>query len=103
MPPHWRNQAQFKKGKALEQLNDRSGALATYYSVIDDEGPPDREREMFWFYKAGFNAAHLLEDASDWKSAVAVYRKLAAVGGTRSEEARARLKQLRLEHFLWEE
>ena len=48
--------------------------------------------------KAGFNAANLLEKTNDWKSAVAVYRKLAAVGGTRSEEAKARLTQLRLEH-----
>ena len=103
VPAHWRNQAEFKKGKALEQLNDKEGALATYYSVIEEGARPDVQHEFFWFYKAGFNAAHLLEEASDWKSAVAVYRKLAAVGGTRSDEAKARLTQLRLEHFLWEE
>ncbi len=103
VPAHWRNQAEFKKGKALEKLNDRTGALATYYRVIEGGGGPDREHEYFWFYKAGFNAAHLLEEASDWKAAVAVYRKLAAVGGARSEEAKTRLTQLRMEHFLWEE
>ncbi len=103
VPAHWRNQAEFKKGKALEQLNDKEGALATYYGVIEEGARPDVQREFFWFYKAGFNAAHLLEEANDWKSALAVYRKLAAVGGTRSDEAKARLTQLRLEHFLWEE
>ncbi|MGH8092658.1 MAG: tetratricopeptide repeat protein [Chthoniobacterales bacterium] len=103
LPAHWRNQAEFKKGKALEQLNDKADALATYYSVIEEGARPDVQHEFFWFYKAGFNAAHLLEEASDWKSAVAVYRKLVAVGGTRSDEAKARLTQLRLEHFLWEE
>ncbi len=103
VPAHWRNQALFKKGKALEKLDDKPAALTTYYGVIEDGMRSDRQREFFWFYKAGFNAAHLLEETSDWKSAVAVYRKLAAVGGTRSDEAKARLTQLRLEHFLWEE
>lgn len=103
VPAHWRNQAAFKKGKALEKSNDKAGALTTYYGVIEEGGRPEVQHEFFWFYKAGFNAAHLLEEANDWKSAVAVYRKLAAVGGTRSEEAKARLTQLRLEHFLWDE
>ncbi len=102
-PAHWRNQAEFKKGKALEKLDDKAAALASYYGVIEDGARPDVQHEFFWFYKAGFNAAHLLEESSDWKSAVAVYRKLAAVGGTRSEEAKARLTRLRLEHFLWDE
>ncbi len=103
VPAHWRNQAEFKKGKALERLNDNPAALTTYYAVLEEGAQPERQHEFFWFYKAGFSAAHLLEEASDWKSAVAVYRKLAAVGGTRSEEAKTRLTQLRLEHFLWEE
>lgn len=103
VPAHWRNQALFKKGKALEKLDDKPAALTTYYGVIEDGMRSDRQREFFWFYKAGFNAAHLLEETSDWKSAVAVYRKLAAIGGTRSDEAKTRLTQLRLEHFLWEE
>jgi TolA-binding protein len=100
---HWRNQAEFKKGKALEQLHDRTAALTTYYGILEETMRPDKPREFFWFYKAGFNAAQLLEENSDWKSAVAVYRKLAAAGGARSDEAKARLTQLRLEHFLWED
>ena len=103
VPAHWRNQAEFKKGKALEKLNDKTGALATYYSVLEEGAEPARQHEFFWFYKAGFSAAHLLEEASDWKAAVAVYRHLASVGGVRSDEAKTRLTQLRLEHFLWEE
>ncbi|MGI8956407.1 MAG: tetratricopeptide repeat protein [Chthoniobacterales bacterium] len=103
VPAHWRNQAEFKKGKALEKLDDKPAALTTYYGVLEEGMGTDRQREFFWFYKAGFNAAHLLEESNDWKSAAAVYRKLAAVGGTRSDEAKARLTQLRLEHFLWDE
>jgi hypothetical protein len=100
-PSHWRNQALFKKGLCLEKKNDRAGALAAFYKIIEDEARPDRRRELFWYYKAGFNAARLLEDDSKWESAAAIYEKLAASGGNRSEEAKARLNRLRLEHFLW--
>jgi TolA-binding protein len=102
-PIHWRNQALFKKGLCLEKETDRAGALATFYQVLENEARPDRRRELFWFYKAGFNAARLLEDDSKWESAAVIYQRLAAAGGSRSEEAKTRLNRLRLEHFLWED
>ncbi|MBA2431294.1 MAG: hypothetical protein H0V56_04170 [Chthoniobacterales bacterium] len=43
------------------------------------------------------------DDQTQWKPAAAIYEKLAFAGGARSEEAKARLDRLRLEHFLWEE
>jgi len=85
----------------LEKQSDRAGALAAFYKILEDEARPDRRRELFWYYKAGFNAARLLEDDSKWESAAAIYEKLAASGGSRTEEAKERLKRLRLEHFLW--
>ncbi|MEP7014204.1 MAG: tetratricopeptide repeat protein [Verrucomicrobiota bacterium] len=100
-PIHWRNQALFKKGLCLEKGTDSAGALATFYQVLESEARPDQHRELFWFYKAGFNAARLLEDTEKWESAAAIYQKLAAAGGSRTEEANARLNRLRLEHFLW--
>jgi TolA-binding protein len=99
--PHWRNQALFKKGLCLEKENDRAGALATFYKVLETEARPVRRRELFWYYKAGFNAGRLLEEDAKWESAAAIYRTLAAAGGSRSEEAKTRLDRLRLEHFLW--
>jgi Tetratricopeptide repeat len=102
-PLHWRNQALFKMGICLEKLDDRANALATFYKIIEDEGRPDRPREFFWYYKAGFNAARLLEDDSKWEPAAIVYQKLASAGGARSDEAKSRLSRLRLEHFLWEQ
>jgi outer membrane protein assembly factor BamD (BamD/ComL family) len=103
-PVHWRNQALFKKGTCLEKLGDRENALATFYKIIEEENRPDRpQREFFWYYKAGFNAARLLEDDSKWQPAAVVYQKLASVGGARSDEAKSRLSRLRLEHFLWEQ
>ena len=100
-PIDWRNQALFKKGLCLEKKSDRAGALATFYEILEDDGRPDQRRELFWYYKAGFNAGRLLEEDSKWESAAAIYDKLAAAGGGRSEEAKARLNNLRLEHFLW--
>jgi outer membrane protein assembly factor BamD (BamD/ComL family) len=100
-PIHWRNQALFKKGLCLEKKGDRANALATFYKILEEDARPDRRREVFWYYKAGFNAARLLEEDSKWESAAAIYEKLAAAGGSRSEEAKSRLTNLRLEHFLW--
>jgi tetratricopeptide (TPR) repeat protein len=103
VPAHWRNQALFKKGKCLEKLSDPAGALATYYHVIEETARPDLPQEFFWFFKAGFDAARLLETDQKWEPALVIYRKLAAAGGARSDEAKARLTQLRLEHFVWDE
>ena len=102
-PIHWRNQALFKKGVSLEKKDDRATALAAFYQVLENGSRPDGPHEFFWFYKAGFNAGRLLEDDAKWQSAAAVYQKLAAVGGARSEEAKQRLDRIRLEHFLWEQ
>ena len=102
-PAHWRNQALFKKGMCLEKLDAPAEALATFYTIVENDSRTDRQREFFWFYKAGFNAARLLEKASKWQPAAAIYEKLAFAGGARSEEAKSRLTRLRLEHFLWEQ
>lgn len=102
-PAHWRNQALFKQGMALEKLEDRANALATFYKIIEDDRSPDRPREFFWYYKAGFNAAQILEDEAKWEPAAVVYQKLASAGGARSEEAKSRLSRIRLEHFLWDQ
>jgi outer membrane protein assembly factor BamD (BamD/ComL family) len=101
--PHWRNQALFKKGLCLEKKADRGAALASFYTILEEGTRADRPREFFWFYKAGFNAGQLLEADAKWESAAAVYEKLAAAGGARSNEARERLDRLRLEHFLRQE
>jgi TolA-binding protein len=99
----WRNQALFKKGVCLEKEAEPAAALATFYNILDEQQRTNLPHELFWFYKAGFSAGRLLEDQAKWKSAAAVYQKLASTGGTRSDEAKQRLDRIRLEHFLWEE
>lgn len=98
--PAWRNQALYKKGLTLEQLGREPEALTAYYDVLDKtvaEG-----REFFWFYKAGFDAAHLLEQQENWRAAIGIYQKMAKLEGPRAADARARLNQLRLEKFIWD-
>ena len=102
-PPHWRNQALFKKGLCLEKKSDRAAALASFYTILEEGTRSERPREFFWFYKAGFDAGQLLEADSKWDAAASIYQKLALAGGTRSNEARERLDRLRLEHFLRQE
>ncbi len=98
--PAWRNQALYMKGRALEQLSRDSEALTAYYDVLDKtvaEGP-----EFFWFYKAGFDAAHLFEQQENWKAAIGIYQKMTKLDGPRAAAAKARLNQLRLEKFIWD-
>lgn len=99
--PHWRNQALAKMGSAYEKLGNTDAALASFYDAITPrEG---QETEYFWFYRAGFDAARLLETQKLYNEAIAVYSKMATLDGPRAEEARARLNKIRLENFLWEE
>ena len=81
-------------------LGHEPEALTAYYDVLDKtvaEG-----REFFWFYKAGFDAAHLFEQEENWKAAIGVYQKMTKIDGPRAAEAKARLSQLRLEKFIWD-
>lgn len=100
-PARWRNQAFVKIGAASEQRGEIPAALSSYNDAltISDSGGDD----SFWFYKAGFDAARLLESQGRVGEAVRIYEVLAAREGARSEEARQRLNALRLENFLWDE
>ena len=99
-PPAWRNQALYKKASALKLLGRSQDALMAYYDVLGRSTAQDRE--YLWYYKAGFEAAGIFEAGKDWKSAIGIYEKMTAIEGPRTDEARLRVKRLRLEHFIWE-
>ena len=42
------------------------------------------------------------ESTQKWPEAIRVYEILAATDGPRAVEAKNRIKQLRLEHFIWD-
>lgn len=99
-PPEWRNQAAYKRAKSMLQLDRSDDALAALYDVLDGNNAP--RRETFWYAKAGFDAAGILEARKQWRNVVGVYEKMAKVPGPHAAKARERVKTLRLEHFLWD-
>ncbi|HVE16175.1 MAG TPA: hypothetical protein VNB29_05535, partial [Chthoniobacterales bacterium] len=96
-----RNEALTQAAAAFEQAGDSDGALAAYYEVLT--APRDKQPEYFWYYRAGFEAAKLLSDQGKFREAAAIYEKMAAAPGPRAEEAKDRVKRLRLENFIWED
>jgi tetratricopeptide (TPR) repeat protein len=98
--PAWRNQALYKQAKAEQWLGRLPEAMSTYYEVLRLSS--GARREWVWYFKAGFELAALYEQQKDWKSAIGVYEKMILQDGPQSDEARARVKKLRLEHFVWE-
>jgi hypothetical protein len=98
--PTWKNQASYKKAKTLEQQAQPDAALVIFYDILNSAGTGPRE--TFWFAKAGFDAAALVESRQQWKSAVGIYEKMAAIPGPHAEQAKQRVRKLRLEHFLWD-
>ena len=94
------HRALYQKGRCMETLDCPEEALAAYYQVV--ESGVAKPTEYFWFYKAGFDACRLSEARQQWNSAIAIYQKMATLEGPRAEEAKARMTQLRLEHFIWE-
>ena len=97
--PEWHNKAVYKQGNVLLKLGREQEALFVYSDLLDKamSGP----KETFWLYKAGFEAAGILEGFSNWPGALATYEKLGKIPGPRAAEARAKVKELRLKKFIW--
>ena len=100
LPLRWRNQALCKMGLVLEKLGEGDAALAAYYEAF--KNPRDSDPEQRWHDKAAFEAARLLVGRKQWNDAITLYGQIISEGGTRTEEAKARLSKLKLENFLWE-
>ncbi len=99
--PAERNEALTQAAAASEQAGDIDGALAAYYKVLT--APRDSQPEYFWYYRAGFEAANLLDKGNRFQEAAAIYEKMAATPGPRADDARDHVKRLRLEKFIWED
>jgi TolA-binding protein len=101
--PPWRNQALYKKGRCLAKEGFNDQALAAYYDVLNSRaGAGQQQPDFFWFEKAGFDAAAMLEAKSQWPGAISILEKVAQAAGPRGPEAKKAAEQLRLEHFVWD-
>jgi tetratricopeptide (TPR) repeat protein len=101
---HWRRQALTQQGRALENAGDTPAALAAYDDALNASAADlSSDPEWTWFYRAGTQAARLLESQSQWTAAIAIYKKLAAADGPLKSEFETLLNRRRLEHFIWEE
>lgn len=100
LPLRWRNQALCKTGVVLEKLGEGDAALAAYYEAF--KNPRNADPEQRWHEKAAFEAARLLVARKQWNDAITLYGQIISEGGTRADEAKARLSKLKLENFLWE-
>ena len=101
---NWRDKALYGKGRCYEKLEKpEEEVLAVFYDVI--QPPPDVKGgpEYFWFYKAGFEAARILEDGKQWKEAIAIYKKMAAFKGPRSDDAKAQMTRIQMQHFIFDD
>jgi hypothetical protein len=95
----WKTQALYKAAKAREEYApDEALASLRELSVFGGGG---KSGEDFWIFRAGFDAARILEKRKAWKEAIGVYESMARRKGGRAPEAAARARQLRLENFLW--
>ena len=99
--PLWRNQALYKAAKAEEEVSP-AAALQNLRDLVDSPASVRGEDE-FWIFRAGFDAARILEAQKQWTEAVRIYEKLSRRKGPRAQEAATRAHQLRLENFLWKE
>ncbi|MBE7210454.1 MAG: tetratricopeptide repeat protein, partial [Gluconacetobacter diazotrophicus] len=105
----WQRQALTLKGEALEKLGDTDAALAAYDDALGVPEPASSgpaatvtpPPEWTWFYRAGRDAALLLEKRAQWEAAIAVYEKVAAANGPMKSEFENLLSRRRLEHFVW--
>jgi tetratricopeptide (TPR) repeat protein len=99
----WRDQALYKKGRCLNKQGLVDQALAAFYDLLTTPATAAQQQpDFFWFEKAGYDAAALLESRSQWPGAISILEKVAQAGGPRSAEARKHADQLRLEHFVWD-
>lgn len=104
LPPAWKNRLHFLRGQTYEGMTKTREAFNSYYNVIIRANVPPRDKEeWFWFYRCGFKALSMLENAQRWEAAVKLARHIASFNGPRAEEASKRANSLAKKHMIWED
>lgn len=105
LPCLWRLRAGFTLAAAHREAGETALALEACYDAVKsaETQPPKTPGEFDWFFKAGFFAVEMLEEAAQWEAAARMAEVLASSGGPRAGEAEKRAAKIRLAHFIWEE
>ncbi len=93
-------------GQTYESIDQLDKALDVYLSVIQQENQiteSPQSLEWHWYYNCAFDALSILQEAEQWRSAVAIARQVAQREGPRSKEALALANELSIKHMIWEE
>lgn len=99
--------AEYMTGRCLEKLGRSTEAFEEQYypKVIirffkcREEGIWLNKSAKEWFVRAVFNSADILEAGKDWRGAVNILERVVEAGVYAADEARARIKKIRSEHF----
>lgn len=78
-------------------------ALETYMSVVYEYLSARRDGEQidpFWFTRAAFSAAGMMEAQERWRDALRIYRRVEEARIPAAEEARKRIQKIRLEQLI---
>ncbi len=93
----------YLKGLALEQFDDREEEALVAYMDVVQAAPETPRGDWNAIEDCGFAALGILERREDWEGAMKFARRIAQLGGPRSEEADERAKTIGMEHMIWEE
>ncbi len=98
-----RFQILYQKGLVLEQCSARDDdALVAYMDVVQS-APESPRGDWNAIESCGFAALRILEKRGEWVAAMKLARRIAGLGGPRSEEAAERAKKIGMDQFIWED
>lgn len=104
-PIEWRHEARYRLSRIERERGNWAAALELCHEIMrpSDAGASGGPVAYEWFVRAGYEAMDILESRQDWRAALAIAERIAAVPGNRSQDARDRANRMRLEHFIWDE
>jgi TolA-binding protein len=100
-PFELRLQALYKTGRCETKLGLKEKAFAHYMEVVYSgtaQAEPLSPEAAPWFTRAAFDAAAVLEQQSQWKEAVNVYKRIIQAGVPAAGEAQKRIEKIESEH-----
>ena len=99
-------QAAYKIGRCLEKMERIDEALEQYYAKVmvrylrdSEKGVWHNESAKVWFTRAAFSTADIMESREDWRGAVRIVERVAKADVPAADEAKARIKKIRSEHW----